>query len=111
MDERQLSVWKKNDDKTENEIEKRIPDGHGLVRFCLFSPVNARTGYHENAHGAVFGLKSATDTIDIVQAALESVAFRFAEIYDQLNKVSEHKRNHRQRRRTTRIARLDADYY
>ena len=32
-------------------------------------------------------MKSATDTIDIAQAALESVAYRFAEIYDQLNDV------------------------
>ena len=79
---------KKDDDKTEVEIEKRIPDGHGLV-FLPFLAGERSTGYHENAHGAVLGLKSATDTIDIVQAALESVAFRFAEIYDQLNEVSE----------------------
>ncbi len=77
---------KKNDDKTEVEIEKRIPDGHGLT-FLPFLAGERSTGYHENARGAVLGLKSATDTIDIVQAALESVAYRFAEIYDQLNNV------------------------
>ncbi|MGI9056508.1 MAG: gluconokinase [Pyrinomonadaceae bacterium] len=78
---------KKDDDKTELEIEKRIPDGHGLT-FLPFLAGERSTGYHEDAHGAVLGLKAATDTIDIVQAALESVAYRFAEIYDQLNKVS-----------------------
>ncbi len=78
---------KKNDDKTEVEIEKRIPDGHGLT-FLPFLAGERSTGYHENARGAVLGLKSATDTIDIVQAALESVAYRFAEIYDQLNDVA-----------------------
>ena len=78
---------KKDDDKTEDEIEKRVPDGHGLT-FLPFLAGERSTGYHEDAHGAVLGLKTATDTIDIVQAALESVAYRFAEIYDQLNEVS-----------------------
>jgi gluconokinase len=76
-----------DDDKTEDEIEKRIPDGHGLT-FLPFLAGERSTGYHEDAHGAVLGLKTATDIIDVVQAALESVAYRFAEIYDQLNKVA-----------------------
>ncbi len=77
----------KDDDKTEDEIEKRPPDGHGLT-FLPFLAGERSTGYHEDAHGAVLGLKTATDIIDVVQAALESVAYRFAEIYDRLNKVS-----------------------
>ena len=32
-------------------------------------------------------MTSSTDSIDILQAALESVAYRFAEILDQLNEV------------------------
>ena len=79
---------KKDDDQTEIEIEKRAPDGHGLT-FLPFLAGERSTGYHETAHGAVLGLKTTTDTIDIVQAALESVAYRFAEIYDQLNDVAE----------------------
>ena len=75
---------KDDDNTTEKEIEQRIPDAHGLT-FLPFLAGERSTGYHETAHGAVLGLKSATDTIDIVQAALESVAYRFAEIYDQLN--------------------------
>lgn len=78
---------KENDDKTEAEIAKRAPDAHGLT-FLPFLAGERSTGYHESAHGACLGLKSATDTIDIVQAALESVAYRFAEIYDQLNDVA-----------------------
>ena len=77
---------KDDDDKTEKEIERRIPDAHGLT-FLPFLAGERGTGYCESAHGAVLGLKSATDTIDIVQSALESVAYRFAEIYDQLNDV------------------------
>jgi gluconokinase len=77
---------KDDDDHTEEEIKKRGADAHGLT-FLPFFAGERSTGYNENAQGAVLGLKSATDTIDIVQAALEAVAFRFAEIYDQLNNV------------------------
>ena len=65
----------------------RSPDSHELT-FLPFFAGERSTGYHETAHGTVLGLKSATDTIDIVQAALESVAYRFAEVYDQLNDVA-----------------------
>ncbi len=78
---------KADDDQTEIEIEKRAPDAHGLT-FLPFLAGERSTGYNESAHGAVLGLKSATDTIDIVQAALESVAYRLAEIFDQLNDVA-----------------------
>jgi gluconokinase len=75
-------------DEIEAEIARRAPDGHGLT-FLPFLAGERSTGYHEAARGACLGLKSATDAIDIVQAALESVAYRFAEIYDQLNEVLE----------------------
>ena len=71
------------DDEIENEIKKRVADAHGLT-FLPFLAGERSTGYHETAHGALLGLKSSTDSIDIVQAALESVAYRVAEIYDQL---------------------------
>lgn len=76
-----------DDDKTEAEIAKRPPAGHGIV-FLPFLAGERSTGYHENATGAILGLRAAHDTIDIVQAALESVAYRFAEIFDQLNDVT-----------------------
>ncbi|MEJ7848131.1 MAG: gluconokinase [Pyrinomonadaceae bacterium] len=77
---------REDDDKTEAEIAKRAPNVHGLT-FLPFLAGERGTGYHEDAAGAILGLKSSTDTIDIVQAALESVAYRFAEIFDQLNDV------------------------
>jgi gluconokinase len=77
-----------DDDKTENEVAKRQPDEHDLT-FLPFLAGERSTGYHADARGAVLGLRSATDAIDIVQAALESVAYRFAEIYDQLNDIAE----------------------
>jgi gluconokinase len=77
---------KADDNKTEAEIAKRAPDAHALT-FLPFLAGERSTGYHESASGAILGLKASTDTIDIVQAALESVAYRFAEIFDQLNDV------------------------
>jgi gluconokinase len=69
------------------EIAKRQPGGHGLT-FLPFIAGERSTGYHEFAKGAVLGLTTNTDAVDIVHAAMESVAYRFAEIFDQLNKVA-----------------------
>ena len=74
------------DDIVEAEIKRRAPDSHGLT-FLPFLAGERGTGYNENARGAILGLHSSTSAIEIVQAALESVAYRFAEIFDQLNDV------------------------
>jgi len=79
---------KKDDDKTEAKIEKRAPDQHGIT-FLPFLAGERSTGYHDYAEGAILGLKHAHNKIDIVQAALESVAYRFAGIYEELNEVLE----------------------
>jgi gluconokinase len=72
------------DNQIEKEITQRVPDGHGLT-FLPFLAGERSTGYHESAQGAVIGLRTATEAVDILQAALESVAYRFAEIFDQIN--------------------------
>jgi gluconokinase len=74
------------DDIVEAEIRKRAPDSHGLT-FLPFLAGERSTGYHENAKGAILGLTQHTSAVEITQAAMESVAFRFAEIYQQLQKV------------------------
>lgn len=74
---------KRNDDEIEKEISSREPDSHGLT-FLPFLAGERSTGYHENAKGAILGLTQHTDAIEITQAAMESVAYRFAEITDQL---------------------------
>ncbi len=74
------------DDEIETEIAKNAPDAHGLT-FLPFLAGERSTGYNESAQGAILGLRSSTNAVEITQAALESVAFRFAEIYDQLNDV------------------------
>jgi len=74
------------DEKVEAEIARRPPDSHGLA-FLPFLAGERSTGYHEYAAGSILGLKMSTDAVDITQAALESVAYRFAEIFDQLKQV------------------------
>jgi gluconokinase len=96
------------DDDVEREIAKRTPAAHGLTVMPFFAGERS-TGYHENAVGSILGLRSATDTIDIVQAGLESIAYRFADIFEQLNGVNRIKEHHCLRRCAAGIARLDAD--
>jgi gluconokinase len=72
----------------DERIAKREPGSHGLT-FLPFLAGERSTGYHETASGSIHGLTSATDPVDILQAALESVAFRFAEIFDRLNSVGQ----------------------
>jgi gluconokinase len=75
-----------DDDRTEAEIAKRDPASHGLTVLPFFAGERS-TGYNENARGAILGMRTSTDAIDIVQAALEAVAYRFAEIFEQLDSV------------------------
>ncbi len=74
------------DDELEDEIAKNAPDAHGLT-FLPFLAGERSTSYNESAQGAILGLRSSTNAVEITQAALEAVAYRFAEIYDQLNDV------------------------
>jgi gluconokinase len=78
--------FKLTDGEIENEIAKRAPDAHGLT-FLPFFAGERSTGYNEFARGAIIGLKNSTDGSEIIQAALESVAYRFAEIFDQLKTI------------------------
>lgn len=76
-----------DDAAVEKLIAKRAPAGHGLT-FLPFMAGERSTGYNEFANGGIIGLTTSTGPIDIVQACLESVAYRFAEICDQLKTVS-----------------------
>lgn len=71
----------------ESQIAKRPPGANGLT-FMPFLAGERGTGYHENAVGAILGLKSGHNALDILKAAMESVAFRLAAILEQLNKVA-----------------------
>jgi gluconokinase len=71
----------------ERQIAAREVGAHG-ISFLPFLAGERGTGYHENASAAILGLTLDNDAVDILQAALESVAFRFAEIFDQLRTIT-----------------------
>ena len=73
-----------DDDLTENLIAERQPDAHGLT-FLPFLAGERSTGYNDFATGAILGLRNAHDAVDIVRAAMESVAYRFCEIFERLD--------------------------
>lgn len=76
------------DDEIENRIAGKTPDSHGLT-FLPFLAGERSTNWNAEARGAILGLQAATDAIEITQAALEAVAYRFAAIFEQLDSVCE----------------------
>lgn len=75
-----------SDDEIEAAIANRKPDEHGLT-FLPFLAGERGTGYHGDATGAIIGLRNSTESIDIIQSALESVGYRIVEIFDQIRRV------------------------
>ena len=76
-----------SDEDIAAEIARRGADAHGLTAMPFFFGERS-TGYNENARGSILGLTTSHDAIDILQAAMEAVAFRFAEVFDQMKQVS-----------------------
>lgn len=70
----------------EEEILARPPGCHGLVFLALLGGDRA-PGWAPGGAGAVVGLTAETTAVDLRHAALEGVAFRFAEILERLPEV------------------------
>jgi gluconokinase len=66
----------------------RDPDSHGLTFLSLLGGERS-PGWHQHAKGAVHGLTFDTTPLDLRQAGLEGVAFRFAEIADLMPQLDE----------------------
>lgn len=67
-------------DGLQAELAARSPDGHGLT-VLPFLAGERSPGWASHATGAVVGLRLHTRPLDILQAGLEAVAYRFAAIY------------------------------
>jgi gluconokinase len=67
------------------EIERQLavlqPGKHGLTILPLFAGERS-TGWRADARAAITGLSVSTTPIEILQAALESVALRFRNVYE-----------------------------
>jgi gluconokinase len=84
-----LSAWiQQTLGDTGGSLADRDPDSHGLTFLTLLGGERS-TGWHEHATGAIQGLTFATTARDLRQAALEGVAFRFAEVADRLPGLEE----------------------
>jgi gluconokinase len=72
----------------DGSLADRDPDSHGLTFLALLGGERS-PGWHQHAKGAIEGLTFATTPLDLRQAALEGVAFRFAEIAELMPEVEE----------------------
>jgi gluconokinase len=77
---------RRSDESIAAETARRGPDSHGLTLMPFFAGERG-TGYNENARGAIIGLTMTNDAVDILQAAMEAVAYRLAELLGQLESV------------------------
>ena len=70
------------------DATERPPGAHGLVFLPLLGGERA-PGWKGAARGALAGLSFDTEPLDILQAALEGIAFRFAAIAELLPEVED----------------------
>ncbi|HEX5834214.1 MAG TPA: gluconokinase [Pyrinomonadaceae bacterium] len=74
-----------------NNLQQQLaalePDAHGLTILPFWSGERS-TGWSAEARGGIFGLRQETTTIEIMRAALESIAYRFALIAEALDEIA-----------------------
>ncbi len=75
-----------SDESIAAKIASRGPDAHGLTVMPFFAGERG-TGYNENARGEIIGLTMMHDAVDVLQAAMEAVAYRLAELLGQLESL------------------------
>ncbi|HEV8482275.1 MAG TPA: gluconokinase [Blastocatellia bacterium] len=68
-------------EEVEAELDRLSADEHGLTVLPFLSGERS-TGWHSEARAAIIGLSLDTTPLEILRAGLESVAYRFAAIYD-----------------------------
>jgi gluconokinase len=70
-------------DETESLVATLPPDGHGLTILPFLSGERS-PGWHDAARMAITGINSHTSSIDLLHAALESLAYQLSEVCDEL---------------------------
>jgi gluconokinase len=71
--------------KIESELSAMLPDQHGLTLMPFWTGERS-TGWHEDARGAILGLTLHTRPVEILRAAMEAIAYRFALITEALTR-------------------------
>jgi gluconokinase len=72
----------------QGSLAGRDPASHGLTFLTMLGGERS-PGWHPAVRGAIHGLTFETSTLDLLQAALEGVAFRFADVLDLMPEVQE----------------------
>jgi gluconokinase len=70
-----------------DDIAALEPDSHGLTILPFWSGERS-TGWSGDARGGIFGLTQQTMPVEILRAALESIAYRFALIARALDRIA-----------------------
>jgi gluconokinase len=73
--------------KFEEELVTLLPDAHGLTILPFWSGERS-TGWTGDARGAILGLTQKTTPAEIVRAAMEAIAYRFALISAALKEIA-----------------------
>jgi gluconokinase len=71
----------------QREVGAIEPDSHGVTILPFWSGERS-TGWLADARGGIFGLRQQTTPVEIVRAALESIAYRFAAIARALDRIT-----------------------
>jgi len=74
-------------EETERLLSKMEPDSHGLTFLPLLAGERG-PGWADLANGTVAGLSMSSKPIEILRAAMEAVAYRFATIAEMLETAS-----------------------
>ena len=74
-----------------DEMRRRGAAAHGISCMPFFFGERS-TGYHESAVGAFLDTASSHDSVDLLQSAMEAIAYRFAAIWQRLRRVVKVKR-------------------
>jgi gluconokinase len=78
------SLLREEDAETiESELDLLDPDAHGLTIMPFWAGERS-TGWNPDARGAILGLSLQTRPIEILRAAMEAIAYRFALIASAL---------------------------
>ena len=71
----------------QEELAALEPDAHGLTVLPFWSGERS-PGWSADARGGIFGLRQQTTPVEIVRAVLESIAYRFALIARDLDRIA-----------------------
>lgn len=76
-----------NPSALQEQLAALEPDAHGLTILPFWSGERS-TGWSAEARGGIFGLRQQTTSFEIIRAALEAIAYRFALIASALEEIA-----------------------